>query len=181
MDKVLKYTATAKWLHWFIGLIVIVMLVFGQGLEDLEIPERTETLMIHSGLGTLVLILMLVRLGWRKSHPPPTPESSISDLQVRLSRIMHWTLYTLLFIQPVLGILQAAYIDEYKVIAFGLIDYSALAANDVGIAEIFHTLHAVNAIIISALVIGHIGAALYHHFVQKDQVLRRMIPFGKVE
>ncbi|MFT7688465.1 MAG: cytochrome b561 [Candidatus Azotimanducaceae bacterium] len=181
MEKSLKYTATAKWLHWFIGLVVILMLILGRGLEDMEIPERTEILMGHSGLGTIVLILMIARLAWRKTHQPPDAEASISSMQVRLSLIMHWSLYGLLILQPVLGILQAAYTAEYQVLAFGVIDYASLAADDAGMAKIFHVMHGVNATILSILVLGHIGAAFYHHFIRKDKTLRKMIPFGKVE
>ncbi|MFT5100155.1 MAG: cytochrome b561 [Flavobacterium sp.] len=181
MEKSLKYTATAKWFHWFLGLVIIVMLVFGRGLEDMEIPERTETLMIHSGLGTIVLILMLVRLAWRKTHQPPDAEASMSEMQVRLSLIMHWSLYGLIILQPILGILQAAYVTEYQVLAFGVIDYASLAADDSGMAQIFHIMHGINATILSVLVLGHTGAALFHHFVKKDHTLRKMIPFGKVK
>lgn len=181
MERSLKYTATAKWLHWFLGLVVIVMLIFGRGLEGMEIPERTETLMIHSGLGTIVLILMIVRLAWRKTHQPPDAEASMSTMQVRLSLIMHLSLYGLLILQPILGILQAAYITEYQVLAFGVIDYASLATDDAGMARIFHIMHGINATVLSVLVLGHIGAAFYHHFVRKDQTMRKMIPFGKVK
>ena len=65
-------------------------------------------------------------------------------------------------------------------IAFNLIDYSSMAADDKEMARIFHVAHGVTAKILMVLVIGHFGAALYHHFVQKDSVLKRMLPFGKV-
>ena len=60
----LKYSATAKWLHWLIGLIVIIMLIFGRTMEALPLSEREVIIMGHSGLGTLVLLLMLVRRMW---------------------------------------------------------------------------------------------------------------------
>lgn len=92
---------------------------------------------------------------------------------------MHWSLYILLIVQPVLGICQAMYIADYEILAFGVIDYSGLAANDEGNARLFHILHGLNASVLSVLVVGHLGAALYHHFFQKDNVLRRMLPYGK--
>jgi len=181
MASVTKYGSTAKWLHWVIGVLVILMLIAGRTLESLPLDERTEVIMAHSGLGTLVLLLMIVRLTWRRSHPPPGPTAQMSATQVRLSLWMHRGLYVLFILQPVLGIAQATFITDYEVVAFGLIDYSGLAASDAGLARTFHILHGLNATILSVLVIGHILAGLYHHFVQKDEVLRRMLPGGKVE
>jgi cytochrome b561 len=169
----------AKWLHWLIGIIVVVMLLGGQTLESLPLSEREQIIMVHSGLGTLVLLLMIVRWYWRLNHPVPGPTAAMSPLQTRLAEWMHWGLYVLLVLQPLFGIAQAMFIPDYSIVAFGVIDYSAMAGGNAELARVFHVLHSLNALIISALVIGHIGAALYHHFVQKDDVLRRMWPGGK--
>jgi cytochrome b561 len=180
MAEILKYGATAKWLHWLIAFFVILMLIFGRTLEALPITERQEMIMGHSGLGTLVLLLMLFRWPWRLTHEPPGPTQTMGPWQVRLSKAMHWGLYALIVLQPLLGIGQAMFITEYNVVAFNLIDYSSLASADANKARIFHILHGLNATVLSVLVIGHIGAGLYHHFVQKDSVMRRMLPRGKV-
>ncbi len=181
MSEILKFGATAKWLHWLVALIVIIMLIFGRTLESLPITEREQIIMGHSGLGTLVLIFMLFRLGWRLSHEPPGPTGAMGIWQIRLSEAMAWGFYGLLILQPIFGIMQAMYLSDYEVVAFGVIDYSALSSNDVDKARLFHILHGLNALVLSLMVIGHIIAAFYHHWFQKDDVLRRMIPFGKVE
>lgn len=180
MSNTAKYGATAKWLHWLIGVIVIIMLIFGPGLEALPLEEREQIIMGHSGLGTLVLLLMIVRWSWRLSHSPPGPTPDMGVWQTRLSKSVHWGLYVLLVLQPIFGIAQAMHITDYEVVAFGLIDYSAMVEDNAQRARLFHVLHGVNATLITVLVIGHVLAALYHHFVQKDDVLRRMLPFGKV-
>ena len=181
MSGSLKFDPTAKWLHWLIGTIVIIMLIFGRTMEALPLTEREVIIMAHSGLGTLVLLLMLARWGWRLSHEPPAEISTMGAWQSRLAKLMHWSLYVLLVVQPILGILQAMYIADYEILAFGVIDYSALAADDAERARVFHVLHGLNATVLSILVIGHIGAGLYHHFIKKDTVLRRMLPFGRVD
>ena len=181
MADVEKYGATAKWLHWVIGLLVIVMLAGGQTLEGLPLDERQQIIMVHSGLGTLVLLLMLVRLSWRLNHPVPGPTGVMGPRQIQLSKWMHWSLYALLLLQPLLGIGQAMFITDYRIAAFGILDYSSMAAGDEGLAKVFHVAHGLNALIITVLVIGHIGAALYHHFAQKDNVLRRMLPYGRLK
>jgi cytochrome b561 len=179
MNETLKYSATAKWLHWFIAVVVILMLIFGRSLESLPLSEREQMIMFHSGLGTLVLLLMLARWGWRLSHQPPGPAETMGVWQTRLAKTMHWSFYVLLVLQPVLGISQAMFITDYEVLAFGVIDYSGLATDNADTAKLFHILHGINATVLSVLVIGHIGAAFYHHFFQKDGVLKRMRPYGK--
>jgi cytochrome b561 len=175
-----KYGATAKWLHWLAGFIIIVMLIAGRTLESLPIDERTQIIMVHSGLGTLVLVLLLVRLWWRRGHPPPGPTPNMSARQASLSTLMHRALYVLFILQVLFGMGQAMFLTEYPVVAFGIIDYSAMATGNEGLARAFHIAHGINSLILSILVLGHIGAALYHHFAQKDAVLRRMLPGGKV-
>ena len=181
MSDNVKYGATAKWLHWLVGVIAIVMLIAGRTLESLPLDERTQIIMVHSGLGTLVLLLMLVRLAWRRTHRPPPLPDGMSANQVRLSHWMHRALYVLFILQALFGIGQAMFLSDYEVVAFGFLNYSAMAGDDAGLARVFHVLHGVNSVLLSVLVLGHIGAALYHHFVQKDSVLRRMLPFGRVE
>ena len=104
----------------------------------------------------------------------------MSARQASLSTLMHRALYTLFLLQVLFGIGQAMFLTEYPVVAFGIIDYSSLAAGNEGLARAFHIAHGLNSLVLSVLVLGHIGAALYHHFVQKDAVLRRMLPGGKV-
>ena len=176
-----KYGATAKWLQWLVGVIAIIMLIFGSGLEDMPLDQRQQIIMGHSGLGTLVLLFMVVRWRWRVSHEPPGPTPNMGAWQTKLSKWVHWTLYVVMVLQPVFGILQAMYITDYEVVAFGLINYSGMAEDNAERAQLFHVLHGLNAGLIMLLVIGHVAASLYHHFVQKDDVLRRMLPFGKVK
>jgi cytochrome b561 len=164
-----------------VGIIVLLMLIFGRTLEALPLSEREQMIMVHSGLGTLVLLLMLIRWGWRLSHKPPTPVSTMGVWQTRLSKWTHWAFYVLLIVQPVLGVSQAMFITDYSVVAFGAIDYSAWASADLEKAQLLNVLHSLNAWVLSALIIVHIAAAFYHHYIQKDSALRRMLPFGKVE
>ena len=180
MNDLISYGGISKWLHWLVAFFVILMLLLGPGLEDLSLDEREQVIMGHSGLGTLVLILMLIRWPWRLTHPGPGPTTSMGAWQRRLAPIMHWALYVLLVFQPIFGIAQAFYITDYEVVAFGQIAYSSMALDNAELARIFHIAHSVNAKLLTVLVLGHIVAATYHHFWQKDNVLRRMLPFGKL-
>lgn len=101
------------------------------------------------------------------------------DWQRKTSIFVHWAFYLLVILQPVLGIAQAAFVD-YPVSAFGLIEYSALAAPSESMAQVFHIAHSINGKLLLLLILVHVGAALGHHFYRKDIVLRRILPFGRV-
>ena len=174
-----SYDGVAKTLHWLIALIVILMLMAGWGLEDLPLEEKKQVIMIHSGLGTTIFVLMLVRLLWRLTHKPPPPVP-VPDWQYRVAVLMHGAFYVLLLLQPMLGMLQAAYVD-YPVLAFGVIDYSGLAIDNEDTYLFFHRLHGLNAGLLILLVLLHGSVALGHHFYVKNNVLKRMLPFAKVE
>ena len=174
-----SYDGVAKTLHWLIALIVILMLVAGWGLEDMPLEERKQIIMIHSGLGTTVFVLMLVRLTWRLTHEPP-PQIPMPDWQHKASLIVHRSFYCLLLLQPIFGVLQAAYID-YPVLAFGVIEYSGLAIDNKDSFMLFHRLHGLTAVLLILLLAVHAGAALGRHFYLKDNVLRRMLPFAKMK
>ena len=73
-------------------------------MDALPIDERTQIIMVHSGLGTLVLVLLLVRLWWRRGHPVPGPTPNMSARQASLSTLMHRALYTLFILQVLFGI-----------------------------------------------------------------------------
>ena len=174
-----SYDGVAKTLHWIIAILVLLMLTFGWSMEDMPLDERQQTMMGHSGLGTIVLVLMLVRWGWRLLRGAPAPVE-MPAWQHKASVFVHWAFYGLLVLQPIFGILQAAYID-YEVLAFGVIDYSGLAVANEDMYTLFHRMHGLTGRILVLLVSVHIIAALVHHFYQKDATLRRMLPFSKVE
>jgi cytochrome b561 len=173
-----SYDALAKFLHWVIALIVLSMLIFARQLADLNDAERVEMIKFHSGLGLIVLVLMLTRLLWRLGHPPPAPLRTMALWQQRTAASVHYAFYVLLILQPLLGMLLATSVD-YSVSPFGIFELSSWISDDPDRAEWLLTLHTANANIISMLALVHIGAALWHHFRKRDNVLRRMLPLLK--
>ena len=172
-----SYTRTAKTLHWMAALFMSVMLIFGWGLEDMPLDEKVQTLVIHSSLGISVLLLMIARLLWRRGHPAPDLPNTMPSWQATASKASHFALYFFAITQPIWGIGQSLF-AKYDVSPFGVGSLSQ--GYDATLNQIFHVLHGLNAFILSALVILHIVAALYHHFIQKDIVLKRMLPFSKI-
>jgi cytochrome b561 len=91
---------------------------------------------------------------------------------------MHWVLYVLMFAQPLSGILmsQAA---GHPVSAFGLFELPVLLDKDPSLAQFFRGVHGAVWILLVVAVVGHAGAALHHHFIRKDDVLKKMSPWAK--
>ena len=147
-SKKFNYTV-AKTLHWLAGFIIAFNLLSGWRLEDF--PEQKHVLiMIHSGIGTTIFLLMLFRWWWRKSHKLYAPPRWWK----RPSMVLQWIFYPLLLIQPILGVALAAFIS-YEVLAFGFINYSALAADNEYLQSVFHELHGSMAVLLIVLVILH--------------------------
>jgi cytochrome b561 len=142
----------AKLLHWLIALIVVLMLMSGWRTSDFSLEDKEFIIMIHSGLGTAVFLLMSYRWWWRKSNNLYSPPG----WQKRPSMLMQYLFYPLLLLQPVLGMLQAIFID-YKVVAFEMINYSAMAASDEEWFNIFHQAHAVTAGLLILIFLLHVG------------------------
>jgi cytochrome b561 len=113
-------------------------------------------------------------LAWRIIHPvPQTPE--IAQWQQRLATLTHWLLYLLILVMTVLG-WAAANFRGWPVKLFGQIPLPALAAKGDSWAHSAGDIHSLLVNVLLALVAVHVLAALFHHFIARDRVLKRMLP-----
>lgn len=172
-----SYSGVAKSLHWIIMILVLLMLYGGFTSEDLPKEARLGFFQTHAGLGLVILTLMLIRLVWRYSHPAPALPVGMPRWQQIASKASHHGLYALVILQPIFGLMLVSS-SKFNLKAFGVLGLQ-IAPNET-IHEIGETLHGINAWIITALIVAHTVAALYHHFIRKDTVLKRMLPFAKV-
>ena len=143
------YYTVAKVLHWAAAFIIAFNLLSGWRISDF--PEQKHwIIMIHSGIGVTIFFLMVFRWWWRKSHNLYEPPGWWK----RPSMVLQVIFYPLLLIQPVIGVLQAAFVD-YEVLAFGFINFSALADADEGLRNLFLDMHGLMAISLIVLVLVH--------------------------
>ena len=169
-----SYDSTAKWLHWITALAIILLLAGGPFFHFLpETEKATRAASGHAGLGTLVLILMSVRLYRRSRHP--VVALTMPRWQTRLSLMAHRLLYTCVLLQPVLGVLMAM-TSPYDIVAFGHFNYSAVMAPNEIWHPVFHLCHRINGILLALAVLLHLAAVIYHQFVLRDSLLNRMLP-----
>ena len=161
-------------LHWVIALLIVFSLVYGSTMVDHlpdDIDKKTSILKIHFGAGFAVLFLMIIRVVFKKftRTPPPVDENAIKTN--KLSKLVHLSLYILIFLACISGIVTAFI---YGLIPSLFIDSDFLMptnfADDIISAEI----HEVMTNFLIVLVFLHIVATLIHQFIWKDKLLSRM-------
>jgi cytochrome b561 len=129
----------------------------------------------HISLGTLILLVMVARVLWRLSHPAPPAPDTLRPWLSTLSRLVHLLLYTVLLLLPLTG-WGTASARGWKVGLAGYVNLPALFKSGSRFGLALGDIHAATAIILLVLIGSHFAAALYHHFVLKDQTLVRMLP-----
>ena len=144
------YYTVAKTMHWIAGFFIAFNLLSGWKISDLPMDQKLWVIMIHSGIGVTIFLLMLFRFWWRKSHHLYEPP----NWWKRPSMVLQCIFYPLVSIQAIIGILQAIFID-YDVRAFGFINFSAIAEANEGLRDLFLDLHGMNAILLILLVLIH--------------------------
>ena len=176
MTDTTGYTGTAKALHWTIVALLIVQFIAAWTMPDIKRDTKPDTLInLHISVGVLILFVAVLRLTWRAGHPEPPPEDGLPPWQVQSARAVHWLLYALLFVLPILGWLNASW-RGFPVIMFGLELAKLLATRTSGWGWTgdVHALLATYGLL--TLVGLHVAAALYHYFIRRDGVLQRMLP-----
>lgn len=170
------YTGTAKALHWLILALLIVQFIVAWTMPHIGRNTPVTTLIsLHFTLGVVILAVAIIRLVWRMSHGEPEPEDGLPPWQTASARLVHWLLYAVLFVVPILGWINASW-RGMPIVMFGLQLPQLIATRAPGwqwTGDV-HTLLAEYGML--TLVGLHVAAALYHFFVRRDRVLQRMLP-----
>ena len=171
----LEYTGTAKFLHWLTAAIVLTMIPVGLIMANFSLGPTGDVLYdVHRSFGAVLMPIIIIRLIYRLSNPPPPLPADIPLNQQVAANTVHRALYAGLIIQALVGwIATSAYRAPIKV--FWLFELPPIWPVDQAFSERMFMVHRWLGIALAVLLCGHIGAALYHHFVRKDDVLRRMI------
>jgi cytochrome b561 len=173
-----RWGAIAQLLHWLIALFIIAQFTLAWLFADLPAGARKLTLLArHKSIGISILTLACLRLGWRWANPTPTLPDTLKPYERRLARFTHSLLYVLLFAVPFTGWTMSS-ARGFPVSWFGLFTLPDLVPKDKSLYNMLVTTHTTLAWILGGVVTLHLGAALKHHFMLKDDVLRRMLPFA---
>ncbi|MBS0286159.1 MAG: cytochrome b [Proteobacteria bacterium] len=172
-----RFGSLTKMLHWSIFLLFIgqFFLVYRREYFPKNSPEKLQYILLHESIGVVLLVLALFMIVWRHVGTRPVMPASMSTLHVKAAKLMHFLLYAVMLFQPISGIFMSQYAG-YPVGVFGLFDLPTLVHKNEAIGHLLKEAHELSSYAIIGLVSLHIIAALYHHFIIKDNVLKRMLP-----
>jgi cytochrome b561 len=175
--RLVAYSSYQKFLHWVLfGLVVgLYLLTYGPGLFPRGSAGREWVWWLHISFGLLLAAFVLARLAVRATHAPPEPPADTPAWEARLASVVHALLYLLLVAVPVAGVVLA-WARGNTLSFFGIFAIPAPFAPDRPFARQVQDIHALLANTIIILAAFHAAAALWHHFVRRDNVLRRMLP-----
>lgn len=174
----LRYDNGAILIHWLTVLLVLAQLYIGFTFSDMPRgPARGELFTWHKTVGATILVLSLVRLGWRLAHkPPPFPEEL-----PRWERVVavwnHRAFYALLILLPLTGLATVSAGRSGTTDLLGGIPLPLIPGLPDATGDAFGGAHEVLVFVTLALVVLHVGAALKHQFVDRARVAGRMPPF----
>ena len=174
-----RYTGTAITLHWLIAAGILCTFVLGTYMADLPLsPWKLKLFSWHKWAGVTIFLLAALRLGWRAGHrPPELPAMPV--WQLRAATWTHLALYALMFAIPLTGWLMSS-AKGFTTVYFGVLPLPDLLAKNVPLGKQLAEVHETLAWLMLALVGTHAAAALKHHLLDKDDVLKRMLPrFGR--
>lgn len=185
-----RYGAVAMSLHWVIAAAIITNLYLALTADDMPhgSPDRFQMWSLHKSIGFLVLALSILRLVWRLANPAPALPKEL-PAHIRFAGLAtHALLYVLMIGIPLAGwLMVSAGSQGHGTPVFGLFAWPAFPIlTDLPRSaahpwhETFEKIHVVLGWAMMFLVPLHVLAALYHHFLRKDNILLRMLPFTKL-
>ena len=170
------YSQGFKYLHWLVAILVLCMLGFGFYLGDLPGSMKPTAYMLHKSIGLTLLALMLMRFVWLISSGRPALPESVPRWERFCAYAVQCSLYLFLLAMPLCGWLMATasnkipvYFTWFRVPFPGILPDKTLAH---WMSEAHYTI----AFILLGLIVLHTAGALKHRFIDKDDVLNRMMP-----
>ena len=178
-----RYTAVAIALHWLIAIAILTIAVIGLVMTHVKLAPLMlfKLYQLHKSIGITILALAVLRILWRLTHRPPALPAHMPPLEKKAAEGTHVLLYALMLGLPLVGwaVVSASPLNIPTVL-YGVFPWPHLpmppGVSKATLAPILGMIHAYGAYVLIALVALHGAAALRHHILIRDDVLRRMIP-----
>ncbi|NGY06474.1 cytochrome b [Solimonas terrae] len=170
------YSAPAKLGHWLIALLLIASYSIAWTMVDLRMsPTRLRLFNYHKWVGVTIFALAVLRLLWRLLQRPPPLPAAMPPWERQAAAIVHRLLYLLLFALPLSGWLMSS-AKGFQTVYFGRWPIPDAIGKNAALGAALTSVHVALTWLLLALVATHVLAALKHQFVDRDAVLRRMLP-----
>lgn len=175
-DTLRPYAPPARWIHWIMAVLVILVIPAGFAMMNMDSgPTQDRLFDLHRSIGFTILCLAVIRVAVRILNPPPGRPAGMPKIMWVAAEAVHYALYTLILVMPVLGWLASNAFGS-AVGIFGLFTLPNLIGKDDALADLFGNWHQRLGYLMTALVLMHAGAGLWHGVVRRDGVLSRMLP-----
>ncbi|MEO8102626.1 MAG: cytochrome b [Betaproteobacteria bacterium] len=171
-----RYTPTAIALHWLIAAMLVMSLSAGLYMTGLKFsPEKLRLYNWHKWAGVTIFMLVLFRAAWRLFHAPPAFPASIPAWHRRMATGTHYLLYALMIAIPLSGWLMSS-AKGFQTVYFGQFAIPDLLDKNTDLGELLEQVHRLLNYTLIAIAVAHAAAGLKHHFIDRDDVLRRILP-----
>lgn len=169
-----EYGTLARSLHWLIAIGIFVLIYLGLEQSGMERgPEKQAVRDLHGSIALVVFALMTIRLVWRFMNEAPAHPGDMPGWQRASATLVHWGIYVAVFVQLISGPVTVA-TGGRAIAFFGLFSITLPIDENRDSHHLWEEVHEFTWKILALLLIVHILAALYNHFVAKNDVLRRM-------
>lgn len=170
------YTRTAILLHWLIALLIFTAFPLGIYMHDLPFsPDKLRLYSWHKWIGVSIFLLAIVRLTWRATHRPPALPEAMASWEKFAARAVHFSLYALIIIIPLSGWLMSS-AKGFQTVWMGVLPLPDLLSKNKELGDLLKEVHEILNFLMLGLILAHVGAALKHHFIERDSILSRMLP-----
>lgn len=172
-----RYDAFAMLLHWLLAIGIIG--AFSVGLYMADLPFSLQRLKLynwHKWAGVTILALSALRLLWRLAHRPPA-DLPMPAWQARAAHLVHGLLYVAFFAVPLSGWAYSS-AAGFPIVWFGVLPLPDFVSPDKALAQSLKLAHQWLAYGLAALVLAHLGAVVKHVVLDRDGLLKRMLPGG---
>jgi cytochrome b561 len=172
-----RFTATAILFHWLIALLIMGSFTLGLVMTDIPgiTPTKLKYFSWHKWAGVTILALSALRLLWRLTHPAPAYPAAMPRWEQSAAHHLHTLLYVLMFAVPLSGYFYTLSAGV-PVVYFGLFKLPVLIAADPELKPVLKLVHFWLNMGLAGAVGLHIAAALKHVVIDRDAIMRRMLP-----
>lgn len=168
--------SVAKSFHWLLALFIAAQLLLGKIAEEAAVsPRKLDLFVWHKSIGVTILLLVIFRIAWRLTHTTPAPATAGGRWEHWAARASHTLLYMLMIAVPISG-WWVSDTSRIPFEAFWLIPVPDLLAADRAASQAAELVHGILTKTLLVLIALHIAAALRHHFILRNDTLRRMFP-----
>jgi cytochrome b561 len=172
-----RFGVVAKTFHWLTLALLIGSFALAISMTDMPLsPRKLQLYSWHKWVGVTVFLVTILRIAWRLANPIPQQPAGMPKWQRCLAGLSHATLYAILIIMPLTGWVMSSALN-LPVVYLGLIYIPSPFGVDPALGEAMKIVHQTLAVALLVLVAAHTAAALYHHIILRDEILRRMLPW----